>query len=93
MDNFLERWLFDPILGKLVVSGVGLLLVVAAVRILKRVSSRYVTDANARYRLRKYIGLAGYLAGVFVLATVFSDKLVAGAGIGFALQEVIASVA
>lgn len=44
---------------------------------------------------------AGYLVGIILVATIFSDKLggltvafgVAGAGIAFALQEVIASVA
>jgi small-conductance mechanosensitive channel len=51
--------------------------------------------------VRKSIGLLGYVAALVVLASIFSDKLggrtialgVAGAGVAFALQEVIASVA
>lgn len=101
MENYLERWLLDPAVGKLVFAAVGLLIVVVVVRVLRRAAGRYLGDSSARYRVRKFIGIAGYLAGAFVLATVFSDRLggltvafgVAGAGIAFALQEVIVSVA
>lgn len=101
MNDFFDRWLLDPVLGKLVGAGLALLLVAAAVRLFRRVAGRYVRDPSARYRVRKFIGLVGYVAGVFALATIFSDRLggltiafgVAGAGIAFALQEVIASVA
>ena len=86
---------------RLVSAAVVLLVLVIGVRVLRRAAGRYLGDANARYRVRKFIGIAGYLAGGLVLAAVFSDKLggltvafgVAGAGIAFALQEVIASVA
>ncbi len=58
-------------------------------------------DSDARYRARKIITFIGYTAGVLLLAAVFSDRLgrltvafgVAGAGVAFALQEVIASIA
>jgi small-conductance mechanosensitive channel len=101
VDETVNRWLFDPVVGKLVAAAVGLLAVVVAVKILQGTAGRYLKEADTRYRVRKFIGISGYAVGAFVLATVFSDKLggltiafgVAGAGIAFALQEVIASVA
>lgn len=63
--------------------------------------TRYVKDGDTRYRLRKFVTLATYVLAVFVISLFFRDQLggvmvalgVAGAGIAFALQEVIASVA
>jgi len=51
-----------------------------------------------RYRTRKFISFIGYISAILILSIVFSDRLggltvafgVAGAGIAFALQEVIA---
>jgi small-conductance mechanosensitive channel len=71
------------------------------VRLLQRTSARYVADSDTRYRTRKAVSFAGYLIGILILVGIFSDRMgqltvafgVAGAGIAFALQEVIASVA
>ena len=104
MDMLVEtvkRWLLDPVIGKLVAVVVTLLVTFAVVRFAQRSISRYVKDVDTRYRARKFISFLGYLAALVIIATVFSDKLggftvafgVAGAGIAFALQEVIASVA
>ena len=96
-----KRWLLDPVIGKLVAVVVTLLVTFAVVRFAQRSIGRYVKDVDTRYRARKFISFLGYLAALAIVATVFSDKLggftvafgVAGAGIAFALQEVIASVA
>jgi len=71
------------------------------VRLGKRAASRLIHDGDARYRVRKTVSLLGYIAGGLVVGFIFSDRFgaftvafgVAGAGIAFALQEVIASVA
>lgn len=60
-----------------------------------------VSDTGLRYRTRKLINTTLFVAIGLILATTFSDKLggiavslgVLGAGVAFALQEVIASVA
>ena len=101
MEDAIRQWLFNPTVGKLVTAAVGLLIVVTLVRFFQKSLSRYVKDPDIRYRVRKFITFFGYLAALLVLATVYSDRLggltvafgVAGAGIAFALQEVIASVA
>lgn len=101
MTEFIQRWLFDPSIAKFVAALIGVLIVVAVTRFVNRSLSRFVKDSEVRYRSRKFIAFLGYFAAAFVLATVYSDRLggltvalgVAGAGIAFALQEVIASFA
>jgi small-conductance mechanosensitive channel len=97
----LEKWLYDPTIGKLVTVLVGIVLVIIIVRFIQKILSKHIKDTNTRYRIRKFITFSGYILGFLVIITVFSDKLggftvalgVAGAGIAFALQEVIVSIA
>ncbi len=101
MEDFVQRWLFDPTVGKLLAAVLGLLVIHVVVRIAQRAIAPHIKDSDARYRTRKFVTFIGYAAGLLLLAAVFSDRLgrltvafgVAGAGVAFALQEVIASVA
>jgi small-conductance mechanosensitive channel len=100
MQSFLERWLFDPMVGKIIFSLIGVLIIAVIVRFLHRSLAHRITHPDTRYRVRKLITFAGYLAGILFITIVFSDQLghltvafgVAGAGVAFALQEVIASI-
>ena len=97
----MEQWLFDPLTGKLALVLLGLALIVGLMKLLQRTATRYVRNDATRYRARKVVNFLGYLSSIVFVALVFSDKFggftvafgVAGAGIAFALQEVIASVA
>ena len=99
--QLVKAWLFDPLTGKIVLVVVGVTIIIAVMRLLRRTASRYLHDNTVRYRARKFLSLFSYAAAVVFVAVVFSDELgnfavafgVAGAGIAFALQEVIASVA
>lgn len=101
MEEFIEKWLFDPTLGRIITGIIAVIVVISIVKFLQKAVSRRVKDSDTRYRIRKSVSFFGYLTAVFVLTIVFSDKLggltvafgVAGAGIAFALQEVIASFA
>jgi small-conductance mechanosensitive channel len=101
MQGFLERWLFDPTVGKIIFSIVGILVIAVIVRFFHRSLARRIRHPDTRYRVRKLITFAGYLVGILFITIVFSDRLgsltvafgVAGAGVAFALQEVIASIA
>lgn len=96
-----SEWLFDPTIGKLVVAVLGIAAFWALGRLLKRSINRYVADTSSRYTARKLVTFLFYVACGVLVATVYSDRLagltvafgVAGAGIAFALQEVIASIA
>ncbi|HET6370451.1 MAG TPA: mechanosensitive ion channel family protein [Nitrospiria bacterium] len=101
MKQFLEDWFFDPTFGRLIAAFAGVFIIFVLIRLVQRTLSRHVTDVDVRYRVRKLVGTLGYLFAVVFIAIVFSNRLggltvafgVAGAGIAFALQEVIASIA
>jgi small-conductance mechanosensitive channel len=101
MESLIRHWLSDPTIRKILISFVLILIIGGLVRFFKSYLSRYIGDLGNRYRARKFVALMGYATGIIILATVFSTRLgglsvafgVAGAGIAFALQEVIASVA
>ena len=101
MQGFLKGWLFNPTVGRIIFSAIGILIIAVAVRFLHRSLARRIRHPDHRYHARKLITFAGYLAGILLITIVFSDKLghltvafgVAGAGVAFALQEVIASIA
>jgi small-conductance mechanosensitive channel len=101
LKSELTGWLLDPLTGKLALLFVGLVVIVVAVRLLRRAMTHYVSNNTSRYRSRKVMNASGYVAAAILTMLIFSDKLggltvafgVAGAGVAFALQEVIASVA
>ena len=101
MEQTLQEWLQNPWISKTIATIIGLLIIGIIVRLTQKYTSHYVKDTNTRYRVRKIITFIGYILVVFMLAIIFSEKLgglgiilgVAGAGIAFALQEVIISVA
>lgn len=96
-----EAWLFDPTVGKIVGTILGILIIQGVSRLLKHSFGSRIRDIGARYQVRKFITFASYLGVIVFITLVFSDQLssltvalgVAGAGIAFALQEVIASIA
>ncbi|NJK58548.1 MAG: mechanosensitive ion channel [Pleurocapsa sp. SU_5_0] len=91
----------DPNIVKLIEVGIGILIISIISRILAQGLSRQVQDSDLRYRIRKIIGFLSYGFIALLIVTVFNDSLrqltvvfgVVGAGIAFALQEVIASLA
>jgi small-conductance mechanosensitive channel len=104
MDDIVARvstWLSDPTLERIVTAVVSVAVIVLLVRLLQRGLASRIRDSDARYRARKAVGLAGYLAAFLAVVVIFSARLggmtvalgVAGAGIAFALQEVIGSFA
>lgn len=101
MEEQLRRWLYDPTAGKIIAACFSLIILYVLVRFAQRSVSRYIKESVLRYRIRKALAFLGYFLGIVVLGTVFSERLsgltvafgVAGAGIAFALQEVIASAA
>jgi len=101
MPVLLGQWLSDPVVRQALVALIGLLFIALSVRFLLRSLTGRIRHADARYRVRKLVVLGGYLMGVLFVTVVFGSTLghltvafgVTGAGVAFALQEVIASVA
>lgn len=101
MEDLIKRWIFDPVVGKFVLAFFSILVISVLIRFFKNYLSGYIKDSDNRYRARKFVTFIGYVTGILIISIIFSEKLggltvafgVAGAGIAFALQEVIASVA
>lgn len=97
----IKAMLFDPTIGRWITVIAIIIVVIALRRLAQRYVGRRISDSTNRYRVNKGFTLLSYVLIVLLLATIFSDRLggltiafgVAGAGIAFALQEVIASVA
>lgn len=100
MEQLLEYWQ-NPTTQKLTAIIVGSFIIFTIVGFIQRIVPRYIKDNNNRYRTRKFITYIGYFVVVLLIMTIYSSQLsgltvflgVAGAGIAFALQEVIASIA
>ncbi len=104
MDQYtsvLEEWVSDPTVNKIFVLLLLFIVVGFANRLIKKAINRQISDTNSRYRAKKFFGFFNFLVCLLLAGIVFSDKLgnvsiafgVAGAGVAFALQEVIASFA
>ena len=93
--------LFDPLIGQLITVVIGFVLIGLLAHWLQRWLTRYINNQRTLSRLGQATKFLAYLAAVLLVVTVFSGQLpgltvtlgVAGAGIAFALQEVIASIA
>jgi small-conductance mechanosensitive channel len=97
----LSRVVQQPLVRPLLTVVVALVVAVVLVRLVQSAATRYIADRNTRFRVRKAIGLFGYALATLIVASSLSERLsgltvmlgVITAGIAFALQEVIASVA
>jgi small-conductance mechanosensitive channel len=100
-QDFLNNILFDPVIGKIVTVVAGITVIYYVVRRLQQFISRRVESRDTRFNIRRVLTIVGYILAIIFIIGVFSDQLrnitvalgVAGAGIAFALQEVIASIA
>lgn len=99
--QLIQRWFSDPLVVKLIIAIIGILVINQIIRFSRRSLSRYIQDSESSYRFRKVITFIGYFIVLLFITIVFSDRLgrltvvfgVVGAGVAFALQEVIASFA
>ncbi|NJR31572.1 MAG: mechanosensitive ion channel [Chamaesiphon sp. CSU_1_12] len=96
-----QRWFADPLVVKFITAIIAIFIITIVVRVFRRSVSRYIQDPDTSYRLRKVVTFVGYIVIALMMTIVFNDRLgqltfvfgVVGAGVAFALQEVIASFA
>ncbi len=101
MEEQIRKFLFNPTIGKIVAFLIGIAIIWTVINVLKRNLFSKIKGNENRYRAKKVSTFIGYILSISLLAFIYSDKLggftvalgVAGAGIAFALQEVIASFA
>lgn len=101
MEEFVQSLIFNPTVGKIVTIFIGIGLIWIIIKSIQRNLLSKIKDDNNRYRAKKFSGFIGFMLMIVLISIVYSEKLggltvalgVAGAGIAFALQEVIASFA
>lgn len=101
MENQIREFLFNPTIGKIATIIIGIAIIWLIVKMLQKNLFSKINDIDNRYRAKKLSSFFGFLLTIILFIVVLSDKLagltvalgVAGAGIAFALQEVIASFA
>ncbi len=101
MEEQIQKFLFNPSVGKIATIVIGTIIIWLAVKAIEKKIFSKIHDNNNRYKANKFGSLVGYMLTITLITVVYSDKLggltvafgVAGAGIAFALQEVIASFA
>lgn len=101
MEEQIQKFLFNPTTGKIVTIFIGVALIWMLIKVIQKNLFSKIHDNDNRYRAKKFGSFIGYVLTIVLVTVVYSDKLggltvalgVAGAGIAFALQEVIASFA
>ncbi|MEP7266207.1 MAG: mechanosensitive ion channel family protein [Saprospiraceae bacterium] len=101
MEEQIKKFLFDPTVGRIATIFIGIAIIWVIIKSLQKNLFSKIKDNDNRYKAKKFGGFIGYLLTIILITVVYSDKLggltvalgVAGAGIAFALQEVIASFA
>lgn len=101
MDNLLEEFTNNQDLRRIVYVFIGIVVILFISKLIKRQSVKYVSENRNKYRAKKFISFFSYIIIIILISIVYSGKLgnisviigVTGAGIAFALQEVISSIA
>lgn len=101
MEEGIKELMTNLLLMKVVIVLVGIIIIIIILRVLQKSITKYVKEQENRYKTRKMINIFGYIVALIFIAIVYSEMLggitvvlgVASAGIAFALQEVIISIA
>lgn len=99
--NDLSTFFKDPIVLRVLYVILAFVVIFLISKLLKRVLSKYVSTNSVRYQAKKLVTLLSYLAFALVAMIILNYNLsnltlavgLAGAGIAFALQEIIVSIA
>jgi small-conductance mechanosensitive channel len=101
MEEELRGLIENPVFTRAIITLIGIVIIIIGVRAVHATVVIRIPDVNNRYRGRKFVTFIGYIAAIIFIAAVYQDTLgglsvtlgIAGAGIAFALQEVITSIA
>lgn len=101
MEEELKNFLFNPTIGKIVTIFIGIAIIWLVLKAIQKNLFSKIKESDNRYKAKKFSNFIGFVLTLLLVSIVYSDKLggltvalgVAGAGIAFALQEVIASFA
>jgi len=101
VEESIKQIIFDPTFGKIITVLVVVIFVISISKLIQKKITKHVKESSAKYRIRKSINFIGFILIIISVSIIYSDKLggltvafgVVGAGIAFALQEIIVSIA
>ncbi|MDO9511013.1 MAG: mechanosensitive ion channel [Bacteroidales bacterium] len=101
MKEYLPACALNETISKIAMVIIGIMIIWMIIKTINFRLLGKIKEGDNRYKAKKMINFIGYFLILMMITIVYSDKLggltmalgVAGAGIAFALQEVIASVA
>jgi small-conductance mechanosensitive channel len=101
MKDEIKKYLFNHTLDKIAIVLIGIILIWIIIKIVQRYLVTKIKHHGNRYKAKKFSDFIGYILCIVLLLIIYSNKLgsftvalgIAGAGIAFALQEVIVSFA
>lgn len=101
MGEIIDQIIYEPFLRKIIAAVIGVILILIIKSVIKSRLGKHIKDRSNSYRTEKVVGITGYLLIVVFIMVIFSETFggmtvflgVAGAGMAFALQDIIASVA
>lgn len=100
MQDIINELITNPALTRILIVVMGFLLIFIFTKVIKKVLSKRIKSANW-YMTKKVISISSYVLTGILILSVFNERLsgmavaigVAGAGLAFALQEVLTSIA
>ncbi len=101
MDEYVKLVTENRFVVRLIFALLGVIIILAVINLIRSRMGRYIKDHNSSYRSKKAITALGYFLIVLLISIIYWESLgaltvffgIAGAGIAFALQEVIVSIA
>ena len=98
---FFSQWIAPETVDRIIIISLAIVIIFILVYLVKRMIVKHIQDIDKRYHARKVSNILGYVLLFLVGIFLYSDKLgnigvamgLAGAGIAFALSEVITSFA
>lgn len=101
LKEFLNPWIHPDTVDRLLVIITAIVVIVLILFYAKRALNKHLDDPDKRYKAKKVSNIFAYVLIIIAVLFVYSDKLggigvavgLAGAGIAFALSEVITSFA
>ena len=101
MDDLINSIIQNTQIIQLITVIVGVIIILTVKNIIRSRLSRYIKDSDNSYKSKKAVNVVGYFLIILLISIIYRDSLgtltvffgIAGAGIAFALQEVIVSIA
>ncbi len=101
MNKYVDLIIQNPYIVRAILAVIGIIVILTVKNLIRSRLSRYIKDNDNSYKSKKAVSVAGYFLVILLISIIYRESLgtltvffgIAGAGIAFALQEVIVSIA